>query len=76
MDVYQDEAGTRRQVSALTEGNFFGEAALITGEPRNATVIAKEDVDLYVLGKAEFRAALDGSEGFREQLLKIFFQRK
>src|SRR5215470_460611 len=40
-----------RDVAALGAGDFFGEAALITGEPRNATVVASDDLDTsYNLG--------------------------
>ncbi|HYZ40419.1 MAG TPA: ATP-binding cassette domain-containing protein, partial [Stellaceae bacterium] len=43
-----------REVARLGPGNFFGEVALISGEPRNATVVAQSEVDTYVLGKTEF----------------------
>jgi putative ABC transport system ATP-binding protein len=69
-----DAAGERR-VAELGRGDFFGEAALISGEKRNATIVAREEVSTYVLGKADFRAAIDGSAPMREQLLRIFFQR-
>jgi CRP-like cAMP-binding protein len=50
--------------------------ALISGEPRSATVISKSDVMLYVLDKDTFQAALDSSATFKEQLLNIYFQRQ
>jgi CRP-like cAMP-binding protein len=36
----------RLQLATLKEGDFFGEQALITKEPRSATVIALTDVQL------------------------------
>lgn len=60
----------------LGPGEFFGEVALITGEPRNATVIAEHDVELYSLGKDEFTAVLKGSETFEEEVRKIVFERQ
>ena len=39
----------------LKPGQFFGEAALITGEPRNATVVAVGPVRLLRLDVIEFR---------------------
>jgi len=64
-----------RDVAALGAGDFFGEAALITGEPRNATVVASDDLDTYVLGKTEFRAAIEASRSFRDQLYRVYFVR-
>jgi len=63
------------EVARLGPGDFFGEAAVISGDPRNATVVATEGVDAYVLGKDDFRGAVDRSESFRHQLLRVYFQR-
>jgi putative ABC transport system ATP-binding protein len=62
-------------VASLGAGDFFGEGALITGEPRNSTVVASEDLSTYVLGKADFRAAIDASRSFRDQLYRVYFLR-
>ena len=37
------------EVARLGPGDFFGEVALISGERRNATVVAQNTVDTYVL---------------------------
>jgi CRP-like cAMP-binding protein len=60
----------------LGPGCCFGEHALITDEPRNATVVAREDLEVYTLGKEDFRNAVATSPSFREQLYKIIFQRQ
>jgi voltage-gated potassium channel len=39
----------------LGDGDFVGEMALITGEPRTATVIAREHSELLALDLADFR---------------------
>jgi putative ABC transport system ATP-binding protein len=64
-----------REVVRLGPTDFFGEVSLVSGVPRNATVVATEALDTYVLGKAEFRAAMQASAGFREQLRRYYFQR-
>jgi putative ABC transport system ATP-binding protein len=64
-----------REVATLGQGDFFGEAALISGEPRNATVVARTDLETYVLGKSDFRAAIEASASFREQLYRVYFLR-
>ena len=70
-----DNGQSQTVVNRLGEGDFFGEVALISGEPRNATVVSCEEVVLYSLGKKDFHDALNASESFREQLLQVYFQR-
>jgi CRP-like cAMP-binding protein len=62
--------------ATLGVGEFFGEASLISGEPRNATITSRSNVATYVLDKNSFKEAIDTSETFREQLLKVYFHRQ
>lgn len=45
--------GLVRRIASLHPGDFFGEMALITGRPRNATVEAVTECQLYRLAKAD-----------------------
>ena len=72
-EVEVDRAG--REVARLGPGDLFGELSLMSGDPRNATVVATKPVDTYVLGKDDFTAAIDASAGFREQLRRVYFAR-
>jgi putative ABC transport system ATP-binding protein len=63
------------EVARLGPGDFFGEVALISGEPRNATVVAEGGVDAYALGKTDFQTALATSQSFRDQLYRVYFMR-
>lgn len=63
------------EIARLGAGDFFGEVALISGEPRNATIIAESEVDTYVLGKSDFETALATSQSFRDQLYRVYFMR-
>ncbi|MBO0735979.1 MAG: ATP-binding cassette domain-containing protein [Alphaproteobacteria bacterium] len=63
------------EVARLGAGDFFGEVALLSGEPRNATVVAVNGVDTYVLGKSDFQTALATSQSFRDQLYRVYFMR-
>ena len=44
---------------ALGAGDFFGEMALIDGEPRSATVVATGDVFVMTLARAKFLKVLE-----------------
>src|SRR6516225_7874836 len=63
------------EVARLGPGDFFGEVALISGEPRNATVVAMSEVDTYVLGKTDFESDLATSQTFRDQIYRVYFMR-
>jgi putative ABC transport system ATP-binding protein len=76
VEVIIDDGAARHTVATLGKGDFFGETALLTGEPRNATVVAKEDLELYSLGKEEFQAVLHASATFEEELRKALFERQ
>ena len=44
--VLKESNGRRRMVSTLGPGDFFGELAVVTGQPRSATVEVVEDAEL------------------------------
>jgi putative ABC transport system ATP-binding protein len=64
-----------REIARMGPGDFFGEVALLSGEPRNATVVAVDAVDTYVLGKTNFETAIATSQSFRDQLYRVYFMR-
>ncbi len=45
-------------IAECGSGDFFGEIALLEGQPRNATVVATDDVVIDVIGRAEFSTLL------------------
>jgi putative ABC transport system ATP-binding protein len=67
----RDDASTRR-IRVLARGDYFGEVALMSDEPRSASVLAIDDLDLYVLDKASFRAAIDSIASFQQRLREVF----
>lgn len=76
VDVYKaDESGATHHEATLGVGEVFGEVALMENKPRNATVITKDQVEVYTLDKAGFYHALEASEPMREELIKVFCQR-
>jgi putative ABC transport system ATP-binding protein len=75
-EVIIEDGGSSRLVRTMGVGDFFGELALLTGNPRSATIVAREKTELYVLGKTEFQATIDASSDVKEQLLRVLFQRQ
>jgi CRP-like cAMP-binding protein len=53
--VQISDHGTPRTVATLTDGNFFGEMALFTGEPRTANVVAVEETEVFEIGHAAMK---------------------
>lgn len=76
VEVISGDGRQSQVIADLGEGDFFGEMALLSDQPRNATIRAKEDVQLYALSKPDFKAAMDSSPSLKDQLLKVFFQRQ
>jgi putative ABC transport system ATP-binding protein len=64
------------EVARLGPAEFFGEGALISGEPRNATVVATQPLDAYVVNKDEFDTAMRKSSRFRQQLRRFLVRRR
>jgi CRP/FNR family cyclic AMP-dependent transcriptional regulator len=56
-------------ISHLGTGDFFGEMALLDGEPRSATVITEEPSVLLVVHSRSFTSLLDTVPGLSRKLL-------
>ena len=74
--VTTHRTGPDHRLAVLQSGDIFGERALITNEPRNATVTGIEDGTVFTLEKQEFDSALKSSPSFRDQVLHIYFARQ
>ena len=53
------EDGSRHKLSVLEPGDFFGEIALVTDQPRNATIQALVDSELLAIDRAVIARLLD-----------------
>jgi voltage-gated potassium channel len=60
----------------LGSGSFFGEMALITGEPRSATVSAVTEVSLLSLFSVDFQMLSSSSPEIAEIIRKTALERR
>ena len=65
------EACGRRKKTALLEGDFFGEAMLLTDTPSEVTITATEDSELLVMGKSEFLYVLRYYAPIQKQFMEV-----
>jgi CRP-like cAMP-binding protein len=76
--ILEGEATVRRnnkKVASLGPGGSFGELALLTRMPRNATVEAATDMKVLILGQREFSGLLDEVPGMAHKMLSSMAQR-
>jgi CRP-like cAMP-binding protein len=58
-----------KNVGQVGPGDFFGELALLDNAPRNATITATTPMEVIVLTRAEFNAALAEAPGMTRKLM-------
>jgi len=66
--IAREELGDSRDLATLMAGDFFGEATLLSGEPRNATVTAVTDCTLYKLHRDDLEVAMSTQPAIRKAL--------
>ncbi|MGH2723613.1 MAG: Crp/Fnr family transcriptional regulator [Actinomycetota bacterium] len=64
-----------KELARLTDGDFFGEMALIDQGPRSATVTAQGDMELWRIEPSDFDALLDDVPFVARQILKVLSNR-
>ncbi len=69
------DGGLEREVARLGAGQFFGEISLMTGRPREATVVAVTDVECYRLGAEAFRRVLHAHPEKAEDFAEVLAER-
>ncbi len=63
--------GGGREVARTGEGGYFGEMSLLTGEPRSATVVARDDCTVLEIGAEAFKAYVTSHPDVIEQLAQV-----
>jgi small-conductance mechanosensitive channel len=70
------EKGKVKVIRNLSEGEFFGEMALFTGEPRSATVIALEETEVLEIKKESLKPILEANPDLVERFGEIITRRQ
>jgi len=65
----------KREIAKLGPGQYFGELALLDRGPRSASVVAKDDMEVLVLGQREFAGVIDEVPNLAHKLLTTMAQR-
>ncbi len=79
LDVSVTENGetktSTKVVATLSDGDYFGEMALLRGENRTATITAKSDVVLYKIKRETIKKFMNSYEDFAQKLSKAIIER-
>ena len=75
LDGTADVKKNKRRVNTLGPGDFFGEIALVSREPRTATVIATSPVRALVITDRSFRRLLDDAPQVQTKVMEAMAQR-
>ena len=76
VDVRVEQNGTPRTIKRLAEGDFFGEMALFTGEPRTANVVAAEETEVLEIGHDAMRGLFQTNPDLVEALSHTINERR
>jgi ATP-binding cassette, subfamily B, bacterial len=69
--VVEDAASHRKQLAKLTDGDYFGEIALLSDEPRNATVEAVGPCVCLSLQREYFQSLLEREPALRAEIERV-----
>jgi CRP-like cAMP-binding protein/predicted acylesterase/phospholipase RssA len=69
-------AGATTTLARLGPGDYFGETALLTGQPRTADVIAQEAAEVLHVPLARFTASLLADPWFKTRLTELSRERQ
>ncbi len=70
------DRGREREVARLGPGQILGEMSLLTGQPRQATIVATSDVEGFRLDKGAFEAVIRERPDVAESMAKLLEERR
>ncbi|HKR01424.1 MAG TPA: mechanosensitive ion channel family protein [Pyrinomonadaceae bacterium] len=76
VSVQISDNGKPRTVAVLKDGDFFGEMALFTGEPRAANVVALEETEVLEIGHQAMKHLFETNPDLVDSLSHIIAERR
>lgn len=76
VQVQISDGGISRPVAVLSEGAFFGEMALFTGEPRTANVVALEETEVLEIGHRAMKHLFETNPDLAESISWTIAERR
>lgn len=76
VDVQILQGSEVRTINTLRESDYFGEMSLLTGEPRTATVIAAEEVEVVQINKSALKPIFEANPELVESICKMIEERR
>ncbi|HLL77455.1 MAG TPA: cyclic nucleotide-binding domain-containing protein [Pyrinomonadaceae bacterium] len=76
IEVRISDNGRPRTVAALGEGQFFGEMALLTGQPRTANIVAVEETEVLEIGHDALKGLFESNPDLVESLSHTVAERR
>jgi len=70
------ENNIQKVINRLTVNDFFGEMGLLTGEPRTATVVAEDEVDVLEIRKSAIKPIFESNPELMSAVYEIIEERK
>lgn len=74
--VTSSDGDAERRVAVLAAPSFFGEMALMTGQPREATVVALTEVECLRIDKDDFQGIVQRRPAIAERISQILAARR
>lgn len=74
--VVLETEGTEIEVARLSEGSFFGEMSVMTGQPRTASVRTMVDTQLLVVDRNSLQEVLDNNPELAERISDVLATRQ
>ncbi len=73
--IFKGAGISRRELIRLGPGDVFGEMALISNDPRSATIVATVPSELLRLSQDNFTILMDQNERFAQRILRMISKR-
>ncbi len=75
VEVLKQKDGQQKQIAHLESGDFFGEMALFSREPRNATITTATECEIFTLSFQDFLNVIKANPAIASRVSKKFLKR-